>query len=184
MFSLISGLPSPFSADPLPSLFEGFIGTMSLSDSSETYMRAVRPKPSPAGLRSACPAGVPEVSRFSCRKFLGVPGVYDYAGPSGKLALSFPVHVAFRLAKDVGALMPRFRSSIPRPPISVCASLCTSRCPAPYSRPSGSLLLSRKALSSSTSDRFIPAHWLPASKRVVNSDVAKQVWRKRAVSLL
>src|SRR5208282_3038828 len=45
---------------------------------------------------------------------------------------------------------------------SVYASLCTSRCPAQNSRPSGSLLLPRKALSSSTSDRFIPAHWLPA----------------------
>jgi hypothetical protein len=43
------------------------------------------------------PAGVPEVSRFSCLKFLGVPGVYDYAGLSRKLALSLPVHVAFRL---------------------------------------------------------------------------------------
>ena len=50
VFSLISGLPSPFSADALPSLFEWFIGTMPLSDSSETCMRAVRPKPSPAGL--------------------------------------------------------------------------------------------------------------------------------------
>ena len=124
MFSLISGLPSPFSADALPSLFEGFIGTMPRSDSSQTYMRAVRPKPSPAGLRSACPAVVPEVSRFSCLKFLGVPGVYDYAGPSGKLALSFPVHVAFRLAKDVGALMARFRSSIPRPPIPLFTLHC------------------------------------------------------------
>ena len=165
MFSLISGLPSPFSADPLPSLFEGFIGTMSLSDSSETYMRAVRPKPSPAGLRSACPAVVPEVSRFSCQKFLGVPGVYDYAGPSGKLALSFPVHVAFRLAKDVGALMARFRSSIPSPPIP----LFTLRC-APHDtqrKTRGrvdrySFLARISFLSSSASCRFIPAHQTPS----------------------
>jgi len=27
-------------------------------------------------------AGVSEVSRFSCMKFLGVPGVFDYAGPN------------------------------------------------------------------------------------------------------
>jgi hypothetical protein len=60
---------------------------------------------------------VPEVSRFSCLTFLGVPGVYDYAGPSGMLAFALLVHVAFRLAKDVGALIARFRSSIPRPPI-------------------------------------------------------------------
>ena len=84
MFSLINGLPSPFSADALPSLFEWFIGTLPLSDSSETCIRAVRPKPSPVGLLSLCPTGIPEVSRFSCRKFLGVPGVYDYAGPSGR----------------------------------------------------------------------------------------------------
>ena len=49
MFSLISGLPSPFSADDVLPLFERLIGTMPLSDSSETCIRAVRPKPSPAG---------------------------------------------------------------------------------------------------------------------------------------
>src|SRR4029077_3958480 len=37
--------------------------------------------------------------------------------------------------------------------------LSTSRYPAQDSRPSGSLLLSRKALSSSASCRFSPAHW-------------------------
>ena len=50
MFSLISGLPSTFSADWLPSLFEGFFGTMPRSDSSVTCVRVVRPEPSPAGL--------------------------------------------------------------------------------------------------------------------------------------
>jgi hypothetical protein len=40
----------------------------------------------------------------------------------------------------------------------ICASLCTSRYPAQDSRPSGSLFLSRKALSSSASCRFNPAH--------------------------
>jgi hypothetical protein len=35
-------------------------------------MRAVRPKPSPADLLSVWTAGVFEVSRFSCMKFLGV----------------------------------------------------------------------------------------------------------------
>jgi hypothetical protein len=55
---------------------------MPLSDSSQTYMRAVWPKPSPAVLRLTRAAGVCEVSRFSCMKFLGVSGVFDYAGLS------------------------------------------------------------------------------------------------------
>jgi len=51
-----------------------------LSDSSVTYTRAVRPWPSPAVLQYFRAAGISEVSRFSCMKFLGVSGVYDYAG--------------------------------------------------------------------------------------------------------
>jgi len=46
-------------------------------------MRAVRPGPSPADLLPDWAAGVSEVSRFSCMKFLGVPGVFDYAGLNG-----------------------------------------------------------------------------------------------------
>ena len=42
-------------------------------DSSQTGMRAVRPEPSPADLQPDWTAGVSEVSRFSCMKFLGVP---------------------------------------------------------------------------------------------------------------
>ncbi len=45
-------------------------------------MRAVRPEPSPADLRLTGTAGISEVSRFSCMKFLDVPGVFDYAGLS------------------------------------------------------------------------------------------------------
>jgi hypothetical protein len=43
-------------------------------------MRAVRLLPSPTALLPGLAAGVSEVSRFSCMKFLGVPGVFDYAG--------------------------------------------------------------------------------------------------------
>src|SRR5882672_12141727 len=68
---------------------------MPLCDSSGTYMRAVWPEPSPAGLRLPFSAGVSEVSRFSCMKFLGVSGVFDYAGLSRTRAIA-PVHVAFR----------------------------------------------------------------------------------------
>jgi hypothetical protein len=65
-----------------PVLFEWFIGTIPLCDSSGTFVRAVWPKPSPADLRSGWTIGVSEVSRFSCLKFLGVSGVFDYAGLS------------------------------------------------------------------------------------------------------
>ena len=55
---------------------------MPLCDSSRTYMRAVWLLPSPADLLPGLTAGVSEVSRFSFMKFLGVSGVFDYAGPS------------------------------------------------------------------------------------------------------
>src|SRR5215467_15888739 len=51
-------------------------------DSSETYTRAVRLSPSPADLMPGLATGVSEVSRFSCMKFIGVSGVFDYAGPN------------------------------------------------------------------------------------------------------
>jgi len=54
--------------------------TMPRCDSSETDTRAVWPEPSPAVLRQTFAAGISEVSRFSCMKLLGVPGVFDYAG--------------------------------------------------------------------------------------------------------
>ena len=56
---------------------------MPLSDSSATCLRAVWLSLSPAGLLSSCPTGVAEVSPFSCLKFLGVSGVFDYAGLTG-----------------------------------------------------------------------------------------------------
>ena len=71
-FSLTSGLPSALSADDLRSLFECFIGTTPLSDSSKTCMQAVRLSPFPADRPRYTVAGAPEVSRFSCRKCLGV----------------------------------------------------------------------------------------------------------------
>jgi hypothetical protein len=56
---------------------------MPLCDSSGTYTRAVWPEPSPAVLRLIFVAGISEVSRFSCMKYLGVSGVFDYAGLTG-----------------------------------------------------------------------------------------------------
>src|SRR5215470_7753314 len=84
----MSGLPSPLSADVFVSLFEWFIGTTPLCDSSQTYARAVRPEPSPADLRSVWTAGVFEVSRFSCMKFLGVLWGLRLRQTEQKLALA------------------------------------------------------------------------------------------------
>jgi len=54
--------------------------SMPLSDPSRMCMRAVRLEPSPADLPPSLATGVFEVSRFSCMKFIGVPGVSEYAG--------------------------------------------------------------------------------------------------------
>ena len=65
---------------------------MPLSDSSQTCMRAVWPKPSPADPRlGSPPAGVSEVSRFSCMKFLGVQWGLRLRQTEGELALSLPL---------------------------------------------------------------------------------------------
>ena len=162
---MISGLPSPSSADALPSLFEWFIGSMPLSDSSETCMRVVRPKPSPAGPDySGRPRGLPVL-------------VSEVSRRAGGLRLRRAVRESRAIVSRPCCLPPsqgRRRpdgafSKLHTPPTytSVYASLCASRRPAQNSRPSGSLLPSRKALSSSTSDRFIPAHWLPAQRLVL-----------------
>ena len=99
---------------------------------------------------------IPEVSRFSCRKYLGVFGVFDYAGLPGARAV-IPGHVAFRHSENVSVLIVPFRSSIPGPPIPL-ASLRTSWHTAQNSGPSGSLLLPRESLSLPAFCRFIPAH--------------------------
>src|ERR1039457_6954456 len=60
--------------------------------------------------------------------------------------------------KDVGVRVASFRSLRPPPPILCLRFAVSLAVAAQDSRPSGSLLLSRKALSSSTSCRFSPAH--------------------------
>src|SRR6266581_4673596 len=131
---------------------------MPLSDSSQTYMRAVWPKPSPAVLRLTFAAGVSEVSRFSRLKFLGVPGVFDYAGLSRSSRYRACSCCLPRITRASASGLHLFGAEYPPHLSSVYASLNTSRYPAQDSRPSGSLLLSREALSSSASCRFIPAH--------------------------
>ena len=100
---------------------------MPLSDSSQTYMRAVWPKPSPAVLRLTLVAGVCEVSRFSCMKFLGVSGVFDYAGlsrSSGYRACSCCLPC---ITKTSASGLHLFGAEYPPHLSSVYASLCPSR---------------------------------------------------------
>ena len=131
---------------------------MPLCDSSETYMRAVWPKPSPAVRPPTVGAGISEVSRFSCMKFLGVSGVFDYAGLSGDSRYRSG-SCCLPPLQGVGVRVASFRSSIAHPTYSpVYASPCTSRYPTQNSGPSGSLLLTRKNFAFSASCRFIPAH--------------------------
>jgi hypothetical protein len=77
-FSLVCALSSTASAKAVASLFGCFTGTTAQSDSCRAYTSVVRPWAFTD--RSAC-ADAPQVSRFSCMLFRGVPGVFDYAGP-------------------------------------------------------------------------------------------------------
>src|SRR5215472_2176158 len=131
-------------------------------DPSQTYMRAVWPKPSPADLLSGSTAGVSEVSRFSCMKFLGVLWGLRLRRAKQELALSPLSMLPSAHYKDVGARIASFSELNTHPTYSpVYASPCTSRCPAQNSGPSRSLVLSRKNFAFSASCRFSPAHCNP-----------------------
>ena len=100
---------------------------MPLSDSSQTYMRAVWPKPSPAVLRLTFAAGVCEVSRFSCLKFLGVSGVFDYAGPNVDSRYRLRSCCLPRITRASASGLHLFGAEYPPRLSSVYASLCPSR---------------------------------------------------------
>ena len=104
---------------------------------------------------------ISEVSRFSCMEFPDVRGVYDYAGPAKRLALSFPAVLpsALRQRRRPDCNFSKLDTQPACAP--VYASLCHLASSTQNSGSSGSLLLSRKALSSSTPCRFIPAHRQP-----------------------
>jgi hypothetical protein len=84
---------------------------MPLCDSSETCTRAVRPDPSPAVLRRTGTAGIPEVSRFSCMKFLGVRWGLRLRRTERELALTFPFMLPSAHYKDVGVRIASFVGS-------------------------------------------------------------------------
>src|SRR5271169_706009 len=91
-------------------------------------------------------------------KFLGVSGVFDYAGLNRSSRYRACSCCLPRITRASASGLTVYGAEYPPRLSSVYASLCTSRYPAQDSRPSGSLLLSRKELSSSASCRFIPAH--------------------------
>jgi hypothetical protein len=127
---------------------------MPLSDSSQTCTRAVRPEPSPAVLRLTFAAGISEVSRFSCMKFLGVPWGLRPRRTEPKLALSLLSMLPSAHVNRVGVRIVSFRGSMATPPILYLRFAGSLAVAAQDSRPSGSLLLSREALSSSASCRL------------------------------
>ena len=106
-------------------------------------MRVVRPEPSPAVLPLS-PAGVSEVSRFSCMKLPDVSGVFDYAGLNGDSRYRprpccLPPSQKRRRPDCIFSKLNTQPACTP-----VYASPCTSRCLTQNSGPSGSLLLSRE----------------------------------------
>ena len=155
---------------------------MPLSDSSVTCMRAVRPKPSPAVLPPKSAAGITEVSRFSCMKFLGVSGVFDYAGLSGNSR--YRSHsCCLPPLQERRRLDCIFSELNTHPTYSpVYASSCTSRCPTQNSGPSGSLVLPREASSASASCRFSPAHCNGDFSSTINRRGCLSVSRRRCRS--
>ena len=112
---------------------------MPLSDFSQTYMRAVWPKPSPTVLRLTLAAGVCEVRRFSCMKFLGVSGVFDYAGLSRSSRYRACSCCLPCITKTSASGLHLFGAEYP-PRLSSCLRFAVSLAVAAQdSRPSGSL---------------------------------------------
>src|SRR5208282_1269189 len=91
-------------------------------------------------------------------KLLGVSGVFDYAGLNRNSRLRSCSCCLPHILKTAASGLHLFGAGYPPRLAPVYASLSTSRYPAQDSGPSRSLVLTRKALSSSTSCRFIPAH--------------------------
>ena len=176
-FSLVHVLPSPLSADGCASLFEGFTGTITWSDSSKTCVKAVWQC---AFASRSVPCWYPdisEVSRFSCRKFLDVREFSDYAELTEDSRLRPQSYSLPPKSSGVGTPIAAFRSSITQPADApVYASMVTSRCHRRTWGQDGSLLLSCRTLAFPTSCRFIPAHrlWPFGIRGIVNKRLGFQ----------
>src|SRR5207253_2492767 len=145
-----------------------------------TSLRAVWFLPSPAGLLPGLTAGVSEVSRFSCMKFLDVPWGLRPRRTEQELALSLLSMLPSAHINRVGVRVVCFRGSIPTPPILYLRFAGSLTVAAQDSRPSGSLLLSCKASSSSASCRFIPAHkYRDSTHRLWKNEIGRASCRER-----
>ena len=76
-------------------LFDGFPGTMGLSDCSAAYTLGLRPKPSPVGLATDTPPATAELSRFPYMVLAHMLQVYGSGELKPALAISHRLHVAF-----------------------------------------------------------------------------------------
>jgi hypothetical protein len=121
-------------------------------------MWAVRLLPSPAVLLPGFAAGVSEVSRFSCMKFLGVSGVFDYAGLNKNSRYRSCSCCLPRITKTSASGLHLFEARSPTPPIPCLRFAGSLAVAAQDSGPGGSLLLSCKTLSFSTSCRLFRKH--------------------------
>jgi hypothetical protein len=108
-------------------------------------------------------SGALEVSRFSCILFLGVPGVFDYAGPVSGSRVSARQRCCLP-ADSKGSAPGSSFSELNRPAHRCLCLRFACRLATACARLEvrmESLLLSCRALSSPTTCRFIPAHDVP-----------------------
>src|ERR1035438_7567187 len=111
--------------------------------------------------RSCCESqDVQEISRFSCMLFLSVHGFLDYAGPNQPLAFNVVVVLPSSSQDGVGVQNHAFfEAQSPRPLMPLSTLQTTPRDAARKTRGQNGFatLLFRRALSSPTTCRFIPA---------------------------
>ena len=160
-FSLGCRLPSTASAEGFPSLFGCFTGTTRQSDSSIACMSALWL--CAFADRSARLADALEVSRFSCMLFLDVPGSSTTPRPALARDSVASTDIAFPLSKQ-GRHAVRQLSGLNSPAHRCLCLRFAVRLATHHARLEvgiESLLLSRRALSSPTTCRFIPAHLRP-----------------------
>src|SRR5271169_5502521 len=112
-------------------------------------------------------------------KFLDVPWVFDHAELNrNSRCRSCPCCLPRIFTASASGLYV-FAAQCPTPPILYLRFAASLAVAAQDSRPSGSLLLSCKALSSSTSYRFIPAHKHPHSTQNARSRGSECNWFRK-----